>query len=109
MMNGYQERHTIGNSCPAHTHEEAKITVPVAVRAWSEMGEVCIKCKGPAVVVRNSDNAPGVPGNISKFTVSQRIHVDIPLAFTAQADVGEGHVLYNSSERREPHCEDTCD
>ena len=109
MANEYHMKHIMGGGCPARTSEDAKVTVPVKVSARAEVGEVTIKCKGPAVVTRNSDKTPGMPGAVSRFTVSQRLRIDIPLEFTAEADVGEGHVVYSSCEDRERPCCDECE
>ena len=103
------ERFIMEHGCPARASEIAKVTVPVEVRARSELKEVAIHCMGPAVITRNSDRAPGVPCAVSKFTVSQRLRVDIPLEFTAETDVGEGHVVYGLCEEEEPGVVPTAD
>ena len=89
------ERFALTHGCPACVKEEAKVTVPCAVRAFAEVKEVEIKCKGEPCVVCGSQEAPGCSNAVSKFTVSQRIVVTIPLVFRAEADVGEGHVEFS--------------
>ena len=89
------ERFLMCNGCPAHAFEEAIVTVPITVSARSEVGEVEFSCIGPCVIRRNSTVTPGCPGAVSRFTVSQKLRVDIPLAFSIDADVGEGHVDFD--------------
>jgi len=89
------------HSCPAKVFEEAKVTVPCEVRAFAEVGHVELKCKGEPVVTRNSVCTPGRPGAVSRFTVSQRLRVDIPLVFSAEAEVGEGHVDFDLNRGHE--------
>jgi len=98
MANGCErfEKFCFEGGCPVKVHEEAIVTVPCAVRARSEVGEVIIKCTGEPTIIRNSCKTPGRPDAVSRFTVSQRLRVDIPIFFSAEADVGEGHVLFES-------------
>ena len=92
------EKYIVEGACPANAFEEAKITVPVTVRAYAEVGEVKVKCKGPAIIKRNSDCTPGKPGAVSKFTITQRVRVDIPMLFCCEAKVGKEHVEFESHD-----------
>jgi len=91
------------NGCPAHAFEEAIVTVPITVNAKSEVGEVELCCMGPCVIKRNSTDTPGCPGAVSRFTVCQKLRVDIPLEFSIDADVGEGHVDFDF-DKDDNHC-----
>lgn len=96
------EKFSMDGGCPMVAHEEATITVPVAVRASAEWGEAELKCLGAAVVTRNSDLTPGKPCAVSKFTVSQKIRVDIPLKFNAEVELGQEHVEFASLAGNDP-------
>lgn len=89
-------KHFSGSGCPVNANEELDITVPVTVQASSDIGDVVIRCMN-STINRNTNYAPGDPNAISKFTVSQRIHVDIPLIFNADIGVGDGYVEFLSS------------
>ncbi|MCL2343252.1 MAG: hypothetical protein FWC62_05070 [Firmicutes bacterium] len=102
-MNEKVERFVLMGGCPANVKEEAKVTVPCAVRAFAEVKDVELKCQGEPVVTCNSDEAPGCPGAVSKFTVSQRMLITIPIVFRAEADVGEGHVVFCPCPGECPH------
>ena len=95
------EKFRLDGGCPSNTCEEAAVTLPVEVRAFADVGDVELMCLGPVVVRRNSSDTPGRPCAVSKFTISQRMRVIIPVTFNAEADIGESHVEF------EP-CSDPC-
>ena len=96
------EKFVMESNCPSMTHEEATVTVPVSVRAFANVGNVEFKCMGQAVVTRNSDFTPGRPCAVSKFTISQKLRVDIPIKFKAEAETGEGYVDFASLTENDP-------
>ena len=104
------ERFVLMGGCPANVKEEAKVTVPVAVRAFAEVKDVELKCQGEPVVTCNSQETPGCPGAVSRFTVSQRMRVTIPIVFRAETEGGEGHVVFSlcpgecPCKDKEPEC-----
>ena len=87
-------RYSLEEVCTRDVFEEATITVPVKIRAESRVGEVDIHCCGPAEIIEGLETC-GEPGAESRFTVKQRLRVDIPLEFLAEADVGQGHVDFD--------------
>ena len=97
------EKFRMENGCPAKACEEVTVTVPITVSACSEVGDVTLQCMGHAVITRNDDDPPGCPCAVSKFTISQKMRVDIPIIFFAEADVGEGHVDFEWNDKPE-HC-----
>ena len=97
------ERFLMCNGCPAHGFEEAIVTVPITVGAKSEVNEIEFSCVGPCIIKRDSTITPGCPGAVSKFTVCQKLRVDIPLMFSIDADIGEGHVDFDF-DKHDDHC-----
>lgn len=95
--NRYEKFEFSGGGCPAGAYEDVYVTVPVAVRAFVDIGDVEIVCNGSPIITRNSYDVLGTPGAVSYFTVKQNLGVDIPMTFGAEADVGEGHVYFPSS------------
>jgi len=53
---------------------------------------------GRPYVTKNCHETPGRPGAISKFTVIQKLRVEIPMEYRAEAEVGEAYVDYPTSE-----------
>jgi len=86
----------MGEGCPAEACQEAKVTVPFTFRAFAKVGNVGIKCKGEPIVTYNSDEAPGEHDAVSKFTISERICLHIPVVFGAEAEVGKDRVDYKN-------------
>ena len=104
------DRHEGG--CPARVFEEARVTVPFTVRAFADVDDVDVRCKGKPEIRFNCDETPGEPGKVSRFTVSQRLRVDIPIEFRADADVGEAHVdfdLHDDEDCNGRDDDDDCD
>ena len=99
MVNGYEKRQKfiLEHGCPANAWEEATVTVPVEVCAFVDVDDAKLKCMGPPVITKNCDHTPGRPCAVSKFTVSQKLRVDIPMLFGMEADVGEGHIDFDSN------------
>ena len=99
-MNCEKNKYILSGGCSSGAFEEVTVSVPVAVRAHAKVGDVDIKCMGPACVVRDCDEPCGRPDAISRFVIRQQLRVDIPVDFHAEADVGEGHVCFASDK----HC-----
>jgi len=97
MSSIYERQGFLEGGCPTNASEEVTVTVPVTVHAYANCGDIAVNCMGSSVITRNSDSTPGDPGAVSVFTVSQRLRVDIPIGFGADADVGDGHVYFASS------------
>ena len=81
--------------CPANIFEEARISVPAAVRGYADVDNVEINCFGPPSITRCPCEARGAADAASMFTVSQNVRVKIPIMFGAKAEVGEANVDYN--------------
>ena len=97
MSNGYEKRakYIMDDGCPTNVFEEVNVAVPVTVGAKADIGDVKLKCMGTCIFERTSDDPPGHPGAKSKFTVSQKLRVDIPIMFNVDAEIGEGHVDFD--------------
>ena len=91
------EKFKMEHECPTKVCEEIVITVPITIKAESEVGTVKVCCKGCPVIHDDCgcDERSGRIHEIKKFTVSQRLEVEIPLEFEAEVEVGEGHVEFD--------------
>jgi len=98
------DRFVLKGGCPARAFEEVDVRVPVAVRAHANVGNVEFRCMGPAVIRKDCNRGPCCP--VSTFTVSQRMRVDIPINFGAQAEVGEECVSFSGRNERFENDED---
>ena len=76
------------NDCPAVGYQEVDVCVPVTVKPFANVLTPKIKHVGTPVVCAGEGECRGGCGNICKFTISQKIKVDIPVIFGAKAEVG---------------------
>ncbi|MEI6101861.1 MAG: hypothetical protein WCP73_08490 [Eubacteriales bacterium] len=65
--------------CPAIAKETVCLEAQVKVAPEVKIGKACIVCKGCPFIGR----CPGTPQQSCSFFVSQRIHIEVPLAFGA--------------------------
>ena len=84
------------NGCPVSVREDILVTVPVVVRTHTKVEEVELKCLECHVVKNGRPH--GRPNAVSRFTITQKMQVTIPLKFIAETDVGEGHVEFDLHE-----------
>ena len=110
MSNKFEkhEKYILEGGCPAKASEEVRVTVPVTVRAFADCDKVELHCIGGAVITKNCDDTPGRPDKVSKFTVSQKMRVEIPIVFGAECDVGEGHVDFDLDDNDCPKRKCAC-
>ena len=87
--NGSKEK-----NCPSNTTQEVNITVPVAVSGSSNVGKILIDCVGCPVIEEGVWNPTCEHRSTTKFTVSQKIQVEIPIVFDAEVEVGNEHVAF---------------
>jgi len=96
------ERYVMESGCPVNAAQELEIAVPATVRAHAEIGDVHLCCADSGIVAANSSEVAGRPNAVSRFTIKQKLRVDIPVKFEVEAFVGEGHVNFDSVDIRDP-------
>lgn len=79
-------------TCPAIGYQAASICVPVTVTPFAEAGVTKTKCCGDPIVTSGIAPCPGVKNGACAFTISQNICVSVPIAFGAEAVVGDTYV-----------------
>ena len=78
--------------CPATGYQELTVTVPVEVNPHVKTGKTHTTCCGKATV------KPGITGLIGDkkgtcfFTITQKLCVEVPVEFSAEAKVDEPYV-----------------
>lgn len=78
--------------CSAVGYQDVNVCIPVTIKPFGEAGNAKIKCLGKAVVSSDCDKCPGKPGEVCKFTISQKLRVEVPVVFGARAEVGEAAI-----------------
>ena len=86
------EKHTSG-ACPFSVFEDVDVAVPVSVRAFADVGNVAFRCLGATIIPESSGKSFCGCG-CDKFIISQKMRIDIPVMYGAEADVGEGHIHF---------------
>lgn len=78
--------------CFAVGYQEVNVCIPVTIKPFGEAGNVKTQCLGRAVVSYGTDKCPGKPCEECKFTISQRLRVEVPVVFGARAEIGDAAV-----------------
>lgn len=78
--------------CSAVGYQDVNVCIPVTIKAFGEAGNARTKCLGRAVVSSDCDKCPGKPGDVCKFTISQKLRIEVPVVFGARAEVGEASI-----------------
>ena len=79
-------------TCPVLGFQDVTVGVPVEIKPFAEVGKVKTECMGKPVVKRGTTSCEGKPGQVCKFTVSQKIRVEVPVVFGAKTRVGEASI-----------------
>lgn len=78
--------------CTAVGYQDVNVCIPVTIKPFGEAGNAKTQCMGKAVVTPGCDICPGKPGDVCKFTISQKLRVEVPVVFGARAEIGEASV-----------------
>lgn len=97
-MNDMFEKATDKIGCSAVGYQDVDVCIPVTIKPFGEVGNVKTCCEGRPMVTRGSDCCPGKPGGVCKFTISQKLRVEVPVIFGAKAEIGEASVECGCAE-----------
>lgn len=95
--------------CSSVGYQDVNVCIPVTIKPFGEVGNAKTKCLGRAVVSYGCDHCPGKTGDVCKFTISQKLRVEVPVIFGARAEVGEASVDCGDCEHYEHEPECDCD
>ena len=95
-MSNFRRYESKEKICPSNTKQEIEITVPVAVSASDNVGKIAIDCVGRPVIAEGSFRPSCDHRSSNRFTVSQKILVEIPIAFDANVEIGDEHVRFGA-------------
>lgn len=90
--------------CSAVGYQDVNVCIPVTIKPFGEAGNATTRCLGKAVVSSDCEECPGKPGDVCKFTISQKLRVEVPVVFGARAEIGEASIDCGCAERA-----DNCD
>jgi hypothetical protein len=78
--------------CPALGFQDVEVCVPVEIKPFAKIGKICTECIGKPVIDRSGKHCEGRPREVCKFTISQKIRVEVPVIFGAKTEVGEAEI-----------------
>jgi hypothetical protein len=82
--------HEIG--CSAIGQQEVNVSIPITIKPFGEAGNAKTQCLGKPVITSGISEFQGKPGGVCKFTISQKLRVEVPVIFGARAEVGDAAV-----------------
>jgi hypothetical protein len=91
--------------CSAVGYQDVNVCIPVTIKPFGEVGNAKTQCMGEAVVSVGCDKCKGKPGAVCKFTISQKLRVEVPVIFGARAEIGEAAVDCGCGVEEECDCE----
>lgn len=99
MINEYEKngKFSCNVGCPLSVSQDMDVNVPVEVCAYADVGDATFQCID-STIVPNPTDACYRQNAINKFTLSQRIRIDIPIVYRAEANIDKEQVSYGKAE-----------
>lgn len=101
----YEERERVG--CPVVGYQDVNVSIPVTIKPFGEAGNARTQCLGSAVVTSGIERDQERTKGECKFTICQKLRVEVPVIFGARAEIGDAVVDCGCTESSK-HC-NTCE
>ncbi len=85
--------------CPTMGYQEVKVGVPVEIKPFAEVGKVKTECIGKPEIERGTTSCEGKIKETCKFTISQKLRIEVPIAFGAKTEIGQARVECQKCEK----------
>ncbi len=95
--------------CPTMGYQDVNVCVPVTIKAFGEVGNATTKCLGNALITSGCNPCVSGSGNICKFTVSQKLRIEVPIIFGARAEADEAIIDCDCDCDCDSDCDDRTD
>lgn len=92
-------------TCPAVGYQAVNVNVPVMVKPFANAGSTATKCCGAPIIKSGTSVGQGTKNGICNFTIGQNIVVAVPVAFGAEATVGDTFVDCLGASNEEIDCD----
>ena len=89
---------------PTVGYQDVDVSVPVTVKPFGEVGNTKTQCIGKPVVCADHKEHRNTGCEVCRFTISQKLRVEVPVVFGARAEIGEITVDCGRADHEEP-CE----
>lgn len=91
-------------TCPTVGYQAVNVNVPVTVTPFAHAGSTITRCCGTPIVKSGKATGQGTKNGTCNFTLGQNIVVAIPVAFGAEATVGDTYVDCLGASSEEIDC-----
>lgn len=78
--------------CSTVGYQDVNVCIPITIKPFGEAGNAKTRCLGNAIVMVGCDCCPGRTDGVCRFTISQKLRVEVPVIFGARAEAGEASV-----------------
>ena len=78
--------------CPVMGYQDVMVGIPVEIRPFAEVGRVKTECVGKPIIRRGVAECEGKPKQTCKFTISQKLRIEVPVAFGARTEIGQAKI-----------------
>lgn len=78
----------VETTCPAVAYQRARLCVPVTVTPFASAGDTTTICCGTPTISSGEIACEGTPLGTCVFTITQELCIEVPVAFGANATVG---------------------
>ena len=92
-------------NCDTKAKQMATVCVPVTVTPFAKVGTICTECCGRPMISDRHEHCKGIENGSCKFTISQKIKVEIPVEFGANTTVS-GTFVECENMKHDDDCED---
>jgi hypothetical protein len=96
-------------TCSGTGYQAVSVAVPISVVPFAKTGTTVTKCCGTPNIKKGTDIGVGAKNGKCDFIISQKIIVEIPVSFGADAVVGDTFVTDLKASSEEILCEDLLD
>lgn len=79
-------------ACESINYHKARVSIPVEIKPFSEIGPVCAKCNGRPQIIPGDIECYKHSDKCCKFIISQEVTVAIPVEFGAKTIVGDEYI-----------------
>ena len=90
--------------CTAVGTQMVDLCVPVTVRPSAIAGQTMVRCCGAPVITPGTDVCPDTPITMCGFTINQKICIEVPVQFGADADTGDAHIACHPATMNPEGC-----
>lgn len=87
--------------CPVVGYQDVDVSVPVTVKPFGEVGNAKTQCIGKPIVCTDHKDCCDKGCEVCRFTISQRLRVEVPVIFGARAEIGEATVDCGRADKDE--------